>query len=144
MWRKGNLYTVGSKCKLENSKVVSQTTKKTEITIWPSNSIPGIYTYIYIFLNPHKNKHIQIQISYTYSNVDSIIYKIWRQPMSANRWMVQLDMWYIYTHVMECTIHKKEMKFCHLQQLKIDLENILLSEISQKRQILYEVTYTWI
>ncbi len=42
-------------------------------------------------------------------------------------------MWFMYNGI-----------FCHLQAMWMDLENIMLSEMSDiEKQILYDITYVW-
>ena len=55
--------------------------------------------------------------------------KIWKQPKcpSVEEWVKKL--WYIY--IMEYSAAIKKKKFLHFATAWIDLENIMLSELSQ-------------
>ena len=70
------------------------------------------------------------------------IAKIWKQPKcpSTDEWIKK--MWYIYTLEYYSAIKKNEI--LPFAATWMDLEGIMLSEISQReRQILYDITYMW-
>ena len=70
------------------------------------------------------------------------IAKTWKQPKgpSTDEWIKK--MWYIYT--MEYYSAIKKNKITPFAATWMQLEIIILSEVSQKeRQIPYDITYTW-
>ena len=74
-----------------------------------------------------------------------IIAKCWKQPKcpSVNKWIKKL--WYIYTMEYYAAERKKELLPFTTEWM--ELESIILSEISQKpggeRQIPYDLTCKW-
>ena len=85
------------------------------------------------------------------------IAKIWKQPKcpSIDNWLKK--MWYIYIYIyiythcvcvyiytMEYYSAIKIIEILPFPATWINLENIILSEVSQtERQILYDITYMW-
>ena len=69
------------------------------------------------------------------------IAKCWKQPRcpSVNEWLNKL--WYIYTMEYYAAERKKEL--LPFATAWMDLENILLSEISQALKDKYDLTYKW-
>ena len=73
------------------------------------------------------------------------IAKTWKQPKcpSTDEWIKK--MWYIYT--MECYSVIKKNDIMPFAATWMQLETIILSEVSKKRekerQILYDLTYMW-
>ena len=69
------------------------------------------------------------------------IANIWKQPKcpSVDEWIKKL--WYIYTMGYYSAIKKK--KILPFATAWMDLENIMLSEISQRKQIPYDLTYMY-
>ena len=69
------------------------------------------------------------------------IANIWKQPKcpSANEWIQNL--WYIYTMEFYAAERKKELIPFATAWMK--LESIMLSEISQRKQIPYDLTYMY-
>ena len=69
------------------------------------------------------------------------IAKTWKQPKcpSTDEWIMK--MWYIYTMEYYSAIKKNEiMPFAATW---MDLDIIILSEVSQKGQIPYDIPYMW-
>jgi hypothetical protein len=68
-----------------------------------------------------------------------IIAKLWKQPgcSTTNEWIKK--MWYLYT--MEFYSATKKNEILSFTNKWMELENIILSEVSQK---LYVFPYTWI
>ena len=68
------------------------------------------------------------------------IAKIWKQPKcpSTDEWIKK--MWHIYTKEYYSALKKN--KILPLAATWMDLEDIMLSEISETKQILY-ITYMW-
>ena len=64
------------------------------------------------------------------------ISKEWQQPKcpSTEEWIIK--MWYIYTVKYHSTIKNDEIML-----LWMDVQIIILSEIRQRNQILYDITY---
>lgn len=64
----------------------------------------------------------------------------WKQAKrpSVNDWIKR--MWYMS---MEYYLAIKRMKCCQFAAMWVDLVNIMLSETSQRKAILYDITYTW-
>ena len=84
------------------------------------------YSWVYIQKNPKNTKrHTQL----------FIIAKIWKQPKcpSAGEWIKK--MWYIYTMEYYSAIKKNEI--LPFAAIWMDLEGIMLSEISQKEKDKY-------
>ena len=69
------------------------------------------------------------------------IAKIWKQPKcpSINEWIKHL--WDIYTMGFYLAIKKK--KVLSFATVWMDLENIMLSEMSQERQIPFDFGHMW-
>ena len=65
--------------------------------------------------------------------------KVWRQPVSINRWMDKEDMVYIYNGMLII----KRNKILPFAATWMDLEGIMLSEIVRERQIPYDITCMW-
>ena len=68
--------------------------------------------------------------------------------MEATQWPLMEDwfkkMWCIYTwNIMEYYSATKKNEILPFAALRMDLENVMLSEISRERQILYVITCMW-
>ena len=61
------------------------------------------------------------------------IAKLWKQPMSINRWMDKEDMKYTHTHTLEYYSDIKKNDILLFTTAWIELENIMLSQISQRK-----------
>ena len=97
-------------------------------TIWPSNSIPGMYMCIYIYVD------------------SSIIYKIWRQHkcLPTDEWSNWICGIHTHTHNAILLIHKKEWNFAICNNTDGLGEFFAKwNKSDRERQILYDTTYTW-
>ena len=116
MWENGTFVHCWLECKLVQPlwKTVWTFLKKTKnrTTIWCSNSTPG-----YIYPRKNKNKTLIWKDIWTPVFIAAIfiIAKLWKQPVSINRWMDKEDVIHTHTHththngILLC--HKKEWKF---------------------------------
>ena len=70
-----------------------------------------------------------------------MIAKIWKQPKCPLMDDCIKKMWYIYLLAYYSAIRKNEIS--SFATMWMDLEGIMLSEISQRRQIPYNLTCMW-
>ena len=70
-----------------------------------------------------------------------MIAKVWNQPKcpSTDKWIKK--MWYMYTMQYYSAIKKNKILPCAATWM--NLEGIMLSELRQRRQILYDITCMW-
>ena len=127
MWRKGNIFAllVGMQIgavTVESSMKIPQKIKN-ETAFWSSDPASGI-------ISEGTQEAIQKNISIpVFIAALFTITKIWKQPKcpSVDEWIKQL--WNIYTMDYSSAIKKK--KNSPFETVWMDLENIMLSEISQ-------------
>ena len=134
MWRKGNplallvemqtgAATVG--CSMEIPQKI-----KNGSAFFPKNPISGNY--------PKEPKTL-IQKNISNSMFIAVLFtiiKIWKQPkfLPVDDWIKQI--WYIYTMEYHSAITKKILPFA---MVRVDLEKIMLSEISQSEKDKYSI-----
>ena len=119
-------YTVGGMhtgaATVENSMEFPQKTKDGTV-IWSSNSTAGIIPdYPEALIQKNLCTPIFIAVLFT-------IVKCWKQPKcwSVNEQVLKL--WYI--HIMEYYTAERKKELLHFMTAQVDLESIVLSEISQ-------------
>ena len=69
-----------------------------------------------------------------------IIAKIWKQPVSINRWMDKDDVVYIYNGIL--LIHDKDWNFAICNNMdRLGGYYVKWNKSNRVRQILYDITY---
>ena len=115
---------------VESSMEITQKIKNGSV-LWPSDPTSGNLSKGTPNTNAKEHKHPYVNCCNIY------IAKIWKQPKcpSVDKWIKQL--WDIYT--MEYYLAVKKKKILPFETVLMDLENIMLREISQSEKDKYTI-----
>ena len=127
MWRKGNTFPVlvgmqTGAATVENSMEALQKIKN-GTDLWPSDPTSGNISEGTHNTNSKEHKHPYVHCNIIYSHQDMEAAQV-----PINRWVNKITMGYLYKGIL--LSYKKE-KVLHFGTVWMDLENIMLSEMSQ-------------